>query len=271
MVSADKPKAKFVYYYCDESSHVLGHDFMAVGGIAVPDYGIASIKAELAAIKMRKGIPSESEIKWSKTSSFDCGETEYAKYLAELVKAGKVHFHIRFAPFRQYSHKLSGPLRHIDTTSKMHYQLLLYRALKFYGPRYKLRIYPDGGDCTHNLRQFLPVLLDEGTNRHGAKPNCIDALEQRDSNVEPLLQLLDVTLGAFTAVRNNRHLSSETKEPKRKLAEMVLALHGNPDVTANIPADPFGQFTVAMQAFSIWNVDKPKGPKKTPKLQGLNW
>lgn len=253
MSSLNKPRAKFIYYFCDETSFHDTH--MAVGGLAVPDYNLAPITAELRNIKTTKNIRPEHEIKWEKTSErHDCGETAYANYLAELLTTKKVHLHVRFAPFTEYNHHHSGPNRRADTVGKMHYQLLLHRAVRFYGGAYKLRIRPDAGDCTKKLCDQQGALLYEAVARHRyeVQADCIDSIEPRDSVREPLLQLLDVTLGALTAMRNGRHLRPECAEPKKALALHVHGLHGHADLNGN--TGPL------IRHFSIWNA-VPEYPK----------
>ena len=200
-----EPKAKFVYYFCDESSF-LSDEFMAVAGLAVPDYALAPITADLRAIKAAKGGPSET--KWATVKNRrDSAHEAFVDYFNDAVRAGRIHFHIRFAPFNQYDHNVSGPKRRVDTTSKMHFQLLLHRAVRFYGKHYKLRIRPDNGDCTAALVDQIDSLHTWGHENYGCARDCIDSIEPRDSSKEMFLQLLDVPLGALTALRNNRVLT----------------------------------------------------------------
>lgn len=224
---------------------------MGVGGLAVPDYNIEPITAHLQ--KLNEELNVFYEVKWSSTKErIACGQTAYATYLKQLLDEGKAHFHIRFAPFDEYRHKESGPKRRIDTTSKMHYQLLLHRAVRFYGAHYKLQIRPDNGDCTSQLVKFKDSLQTDGWLKYNAPRGCIRSIECRDSKKEPLLQLLDVTLGALTALRNERAL----EQPKKRLANAVHQLHGHPALAGNSPADEM--------RFSIWNV-VPKWGRRGPR------
>jgi hypothetical protein len=243
-VSPSKPQPKSIYYFCDESA--LGDEFMAVGGLAVPDTELGRITDRLLTINEERSV--FYEVKWNSTKERrDCGQTAYAEELARLLDRGLIHLHVRFAPFREYNHRLSGPRKKVDTTSKMFYQLLLHRAVRHYGGRYKLHIRPDGGNCTSALADQVHALHSDGSQRYHAAQDCIRSIEPRDSEREPLLQLLDVTLGAFTALRNRRTLG----EPKRKLAERVHELHGERDLSSNFDSkdDP--------RRFSIWNA-RPK-------------
>ena len=244
-----KPGAKFVYYFCDESSYMQG-DFMSVGGIAVPDYELDALTNELLDIKRKLGGPTE--VKWSNaTERRDSPHRAFVDHFVAAMKANRVHFHVRFAPFNEYDHTISGPKKRIDTTSKMHYQLLLHRALAYYGPHYKLRIRPDGGDCTSALALQIDSLHKWGAHHHKAQPDCIDSLESRDSKKEVLLQYLDVPLGALTALRNERALTGA----KRDLADYVNAAFEHPVLSRNSPK--------GRKRFSIWNAI-PSGPPRGP-------
>lgn len=244
-----KPPVSHVYYFCDESSYMKG-DFMAVGGIAVPDRELPLIIRDLAAIKAELGGPTE--VKWSNaTERRDSPHRAFVDYFAAALAENRLHFHIRFAPFNEYDHTISGPKKRVDTTSKMHYQLLLHRALAFYGKHYRLRIRPDGGDCTAALAGKIDSLHKWGAHHHQAKPNCIDNIEPRDSKKEPLLQLLDVPLGAFTALRNKRPLTGA----KMDLAEYVRATFPDKNPVRNTPKGE--------KRFAIWNVI-PSGPRRGP-------
>jgi len=228
---------------------------MAVGGLAVADYNLQTITDHLATINRVKKVTYEVKYQTTRKRR-DCGHTAYAEYLAELINLKKVHFHVRFAPFKQYNHRDSGPNRRADTVGKMHYQLLLHRALRFYGGEYKLRIRPDDGDCTKKLQDQQEALLFEAIHKHGydVKPDCIDSIEPRESLKEPLLQLLDVTLGAFTALRNERHLSPTYSPPKTALALLAHKINGSPNLLENSGA--------AVRHLSIWNV-VPEYRKRT--------
>ena len=240
-----KPPSRYVYYFCDESSYV-DDEFMAIGGLAIPDRHLSQVTTDLIALKQQMHGPSE--VKWSTAKSRnDDVHAAFVDYFADALAAGRIHFHIRFAPFQQYDHKVSGPRKRIDTVSKMHFQLLLHRAVRFYGRHYKLRIRPDNGDCTAALVDQLASLHSWGAHHYNCPTDCIESIEPRDSRREPLLQLLDVPLGAFTALRNNRQLVG----PKRALADYVRAKFLNKNLSRNTAQN--------VMDFSIWNVI-PSGP-----------
>jgi hypothetical protein len=240
---------KSVYYFCDETSM---HDpIMAVGGLAVPDYNMQSITDRILEINEKLNV--YYEVKWSTTRDrHHCGQTAYANLLRELIDGGDAHFHIRFAPFNEYDHKASGKGKRAATTGKMHYQLLLHRALRFYG-NIGLHIRPDNGDCTKELRRFQNKLCQDARKYYSVKHDSIKSLECKDSSKEPLLQLLDVTLGALTAYRNGRHLVPEAASAKKKLAAHVHEINGTPNLDVNSPS--------GAKKFSIWTAKPSWGTR----------
>lgn len=238
-----------VFYFCDESSQI-DDQFMAVGGLAVPDSVLNRMREDLLRIKEANGNPRE--VKWSTTKARrDCPRRAFADYFEEAVKAGQIHFHIRFAPFSEYDHK-RNPDKRSGTTSRMHFQLLAHRAVRFYGPHYKLRIYPDGGDCTKALpgqRDNLHWLAGE---KYGTPHDCIEHIECTDSEKEPMLQLLDVPLGALAALRNRRVLGPA----KQELADYISAKWPNVNLAGNTPPKEM--------KFAVWNVTPKAKPKGSP-------
>lgn len=239
-----------LYYFCDETSFI-GEDYMGVGGLAIRKARIPEIVKKLGAIREARG--ARGRIKWESTRDVNLDvRRDYVDYLVGLVTEGKVHLHLRFAPFSQYEHP--GPRRVYDTVSKMYYQLLLHRAVKNYGNKCRIFIRPDDGPCTAELERFVDALHTEGRSRYKTALDCIHSIKCLNSRKEPLLEFLDVSLGALTAYRNGRHLRPGTREAKRLLAEHAHAVFGIPDLTKNCNE---------RMKVSIWNViPQKRGPRR---------
>jgi hypothetical protein len=230
-----------IYYFCDETSFI-GEDFMGVGGIAMRKSRIPTTVKKLSEI--REACGARGEIKWESTRDGNLKvRRAYVDYLVQLVREGKVHFHLRFAPFTQYDH--TGPRRIYDTVSKMYYQLLLHRVLNYYGKKCRIFIRPDDGECTAELEKFVNALHIDGALKYKAAPDCIHSIVCLNSKTEPLLQFLDVSLGALTAYRNGRHLRPGTRDAKRLLAEHAYHAFGVSDLTKNVNGH---------LRLSVWNV-----------------
>ncbi|MCA1549964.1 hypothetical protein I6F36_24335 [Bradyrhizobium sp. BRP19] len=190
-------------------------------------------------------------MKWQTTKKWNLANRKsLVDCLARLVEERLAHFHIRFADFSVYDH--DGPRRQFDTVSKMFYQLLLHRAIRHYGTEFKMLIRPDNGGCTEELINFKGALVAEGRRRYGAHPECVQDISCADSKRELVLQLLDVTMGALTAIKNDRHLRPSASEAKKELSHYALDKLGIKDIHNNYDNG---------RTLSVWNViPKRRGP-----------
>lgn len=228
------PKTNLVYF-TDESSQTA-EEYLAVGGLAVPRPYIAGIVADLETLKAEHG--KTGEVKW-KGAKFNGGALHraYIDKLFDLIDANRVHLHLRFSRMSEYDHKLSGERRRIDTVSKAFYQLLLHRAVGLYNEKCMIDIVADDGHCTALLPAMINALkADERRRYHRGDEPTIRSIVQRSSAAEPMLQLLDVTLGALSSFRNNRHTDGETGPVKRELAEYAFKKTGWASIDGNCSA-----------------------------------
>jgi len=233
-----------VLYFCDESSQI-NDAYMAIGGMALHVKRLPEILAGIRAINAECGVISE--VKWSTAKKRRVSVHErYIDYFFDLLDAGKIHFHIRFAPFGEYCHSESGNRGRVDTVSKMYYQMIVHRPIAFYGRLLPIHVHPDHGECTSYLPKIRGAMCAEGYRTKGSKPNCVPVLEPRDSKHEPFLQLLDVPLGALAALKNQRDIG----EVKTALAARVLTRTGWDDLEGNSRS--------VDRRLNIWNV-APKG------------
>lgn len=223
-----------ILYFCDESSQTTD-EFAAVAGLAIRRKNIEKVITDLATIKAASG--KSGEVKWKNAKSYG-GRVHagYVDYLFLLIDEGKAQFHIRFSPMSEYDHSLSGERRRVDTVSKAFYQLLLHRACRYYS-RSPLFVHPDDGEYTEALPGQLGALNHQAVSKFGGDfDGCVRKLEPRSSASEPMLQLLDVTLGALAALRNGRTTKEGYGKVKADLARYVLAktkwpsLLGNSDI-----------------------------------------
>lgn len=218
---------------------------MAIGGLGILRESLTRARKDLNSI-LPEG-KKNYEIKWQTTRADNLKYRKaYVDYLVDLIEKRQAHFHIRFSPMKEYTH--DGPRKRFDTVSKAYYQLLLHRPGKFYGKTCKISVRPDDGDCTSLLKKFLPHIERDAWGRYGANPDCFQDVVCLNSKSEPLLQLLDVSLGALTAYRNGRHDHPDCAIQKKELANYTVnafAKVGLKNIKWN--ADP-GNY------FSVWNV-----------------
>jgi hypothetical protein len=178
------------------------------------------------------------EVKWNRASTQGgVLHKAYIDLLFNLVFENKMHFHIRFSKTADYDDKLSGDRRRTDTVSKAFYQLLLHRAVGLYNNNWTVEIICDAGDCTALLPGFRNALgVHEQRTYSTGYGSCITSIKQRSSAETPLLQLLDVTLGALASYRNGRHLVEGANKVKSELAQYAFAQTKWPSIDGSCPA-----------------------------------
>jgi uncharacterized protein DUF3800 len=233
----------------------MGDEFMTVGGIALRRSRAGEITQCIS--KLKEDHKTKGEIKWrnARKNGQDIRKA-FIDYLAKLVSDNHVHFHLRFSPMNEYEHH--GERHIFDTVSRSFYQLLLHRTVRYYGKDCEVYVRPDNGECTRLLPGLKDALNLDGEFRYRTHADCIQNIIPLDSRNEPLLQLLDVSVGALSAHRNSRHLREESGPIKRELAQHAFkafnlkSLNGNRDDGCK---------------FSIWNVI-PKKRKTLPKTLG---
>lgn len=232
-------------YFCDEASQ-RGEAFMCLGGLAVDLRAAILLEDRLLQVRQECGV--QGEVKWSKAKARrNSVHRSYAYLLHELTVKQVLHLHLMFVPMQKYFHNASGERNRIDTVSKQYYQLILHRPIRFYGLTHVIHIRPDNGECTQRLPSFRSALNRDGKRVYGAEESVwtIEPSCSATSRARNFLQLLDVTLGAMTAVRNNR-FSACADTFKAKLTWEIWELWGCPDLTKNTyPPD---------QHFNVWNV-----------------
>ena len=180
----EAPKRADTFYFCDESSF-LGDIYMAVGGLAIAKGGIPEVVKALHNINESK--KARGEIKWQNTRKRGVDVRKaYIDHLLKLVSDGHAHFHIRFSPMNEYDH--DGERHIYDTVSKMFYQLLLHRPVRYYGKECQLFIRPDNGECTRLLPGLKDALQNDGYLKYRTDPNCINSIVPLNSKSESLFR-----------------------------------------------------------------------------------
>ena len=219
---------------------------MAVGGIAVNFDAIEEIEQMILSVRESCRLRTTAEIKWSNVKARrENAHKQYAALLFDLCQQKRVHFHVRFQRVNDWNHEMSGPRRKTDTVSRAFYQLLLHRPIAFYGQQAKIFVRPDNGECTEKLSSFIGHLNTDARKKKKCEMPPIHSIECQDSKKCHGLQLLDVTLGCFAALRNSRHLRPEISDVKKELAEYIQALWNNPDLSKSSPR--------SQVHFNVWN------------------
>ncbi|MER8645748.1 hypothetical protein [Mesorhizobium sp. M1252] len=147
---------------------------------------------------------------------------------------------------KKYDHSASGRRKETDTISKAFYQLLLHRPGRYYGDVRRLLIRPDMGECTAYLPAMMMGLNTDICQRFELKARPVASIVARDSKLERMLQLLDVSLGALTAARNGNHENGKLRDHKVGVVKRALERGGIKDIEKSHPMETKG--------FNIWNV-----------------
>lgn len=221
---------------------------MAVAGLAIRPERAKKVISDINEINRLYGVVSE--VKWAtaKPRRKDVYKA-YIDILFNLTTTGAAHFHIRFVQMSEYAHNISGPRRYVDTISKQFYQLLLHRPARYYGNKCIIRVRPDKGDCTAHLPQIMNALNNEAKASFRLLFEPFGDVQPRYSEDEPLLQLLDVTIGALAAAKNGTHRDGTLGDYKRELVDYVLAKAAPKTVNKSTP--------IRERKFSLWTV-RPK-------------
>lgn len=235
-----------LHFYCDETSHRGGHRYAAVSGILVNQRRLATIAAELSALKGAHRKNPASELKWEKVNRHDLPLYKaYCDYLFSLLEANYAHYHVVICDFQNYDHRTLNDGDRAKSVSKTYYQLLLHRCCALYGAQARMHIRPDGGDCTRALPSYQDSLNADARKRFRLETNPISSINLIDSSDVSVMQLNDIVLGAIASHRNGRHLVPGASPHKIELAEHVRKLFG---VASFAFSTPKGQ-----RRHSIWN------------------
>ena len=113
-------------FYCDESCHLERdqHNVMLLGGVWCPKAKAHSIAEHLRAIKVRHGLISEFETKWTKVSP---GKLDYYLELVDyFFDEQDLHFRTIIVPDKTKLHHDEFGQDHNLWYYKMYYQLLCH-------------------------------------------------------------------------------------------------------------------------------------------------
>jgi hypothetical protein len=119
------------------------------------------------------------------------------------------------------------------------YQLLMKISRLYSG---LFHVYPDRRS-THNKPEDLRLILNRGRSKKGDKRDWpFRRIHFRDSHQEPLLQIVDLFIGAIAFKMNEHHLAWNASPAKRALAEHILSSAKVIDVARDTPIR--GKFTI---------------------------
>jgi hypothetical protein len=242
------------YIYCDESI-LRGRLFSDFYGGLIIDSRIAGLLIPLLQAKF-EDLGLTGEVKWTKTNEFLLSAyQELMDYFFDFVDAGHIKVRIMF------TQNLHAPGATLTTYQRQHqYHLLYYQFLKHaFGLQY-MHVPADGDN---HLELFFDKLPDKDAKNQLFKNYLLrlphqpefknvglqlaaDAIGEVDSAHHPLLQCLDVVLGAMAFRLNKQHLEKplgQRLRGKRTVAKEKLYKHIHKRIVALYPRFNIGAST----------------------------
>lgn len=199
--------------YCDESCHLEndGNDIMVLGGISCLNKSKDKIFDDIRALKIKHGLSSWFEIKWTKVS-----DSKVDFYL-ELID---YFFNNNLLSFRGIVATNKSTLNHdlynngqYDTWYYKMYFILLNTMI---APFYKYRIFIDIKDTNggSKVRKLKDVLCN---NIYDFKNEVVQDVVQINSKESEILQLTDLLIGALSYYHREFIFKEETNQGKVKI------------------------------------------------------
>ncbi|MBJ6111829.1 DUF3800 domain-containing protein [Hymenobacter sp. BT523] len=242
------------YIYCDESV-LRGRLFSDFYGGLIIDSRIAGLLIPLLQDKFAE-LGLTGEVKWTKTNEFLLSAyQDLIDYFFDFVDAGHIKVRIMF------TQNLHAPGAALTTYQRQHqYHLLYYQFLKH---AFGLQYMPVPLEGANHLELFFDKLPDKEAKNQIFKNYLLrlpqqpefqnvgiqiaaDAIGEVDSSHHPLLQCLDVVLGAMAFRLNKQHLEippGKRHRGKRTLAKEKLYKHIHKRIVALYPRFNIGAST----------------------------
>ena len=228
--------------FCDEAGKDTDR-FLAVGGLLVAHSDVQAIRREL--LQRKANLKLKKEAKWNATRKASLEKhRSLIDWTFDLIKKRELLFHCILVDFDKFDHSLRSDGGRAESMKRMYYQLILHRLLKNYGNRYDCYALIDKCNELSGLVNFQKG-LNTASKRYGCD-NALRAIEFRDSEDEPLLQMNDLILGAVCAQKNRRFEEAEAGQHKANLAGYVLGKFGLTHYDDNTPK--------GVDDLSIWNL-----------------
>lgn len=224
--------------YVDESSQTKNR-FLTLGAILLPTNLVAAANATLESARLPE-LP-HGEIKWGKVS-----KAKYAAYqryvdcFFDENSLAQAKFHCLVVDTTQLNHtKYNDGSREIGFNKELYNLATKCARLQKTG---YFHLYPDYRD-TNQRPDDLRNILNHGRHKNGDNRDWpFRRCQFRDSAKTPLLQLVDLLLGAL-AYGVNKHYEQESASPhKRELARHVLRRGGVKELYQDTTID--GKYTV---------------------------
>jgi Protein of unknown function (DUF3800) len=250
---------------CDESG--TGERYLVVGGLSLPRTNHEALAQELLEIKKKKGLRIEGEFKWGKVSkSYLIRYMELLEWFFQHLQANHLRFraHVVDTSSSMYRHYGEGDKE--KSFYKVYYHLLRQTVRQLAADDDVSSVLVLLDDKVNRYRFRLPVLkraLNSGLKRQFGKDNLVANVEPRHSSgirAEPLIQIVDVLIGAIGSVRNSHNRKNGACPAK---LEMIKFLE-------ELARTGFAFDTVAKAPFNLWTFDVAVAMAKRESYQKKN-
>lgn len=207
--------------YCDESCHLEkdNFDIMVLGAVTCPAPEKANIYNDIRKIKIKHGLGSYFEIKWTKVSE---SKVEFYEEVIDYFFGNSVLFYRGLVAKnkKELDHTLYNDGDYDLWYYKMYFLLLEPVIL----PTEEYRIFIDikdtkGGPRTVKLHEVLC------NNKYDFKQEVIKDIKQINSHESEILQLTDLINGVLSYYHRGLLEGSKSNLGKKKLIEKVLKLN----------------------------------------------
>lgn len=203
--------------YCDESCHLQHdrNDILVLGGILCPEHLKKSIFEDIRNIKIKHGLSSWFEIKWTKVSEskidFYLDLLDYFFNNKELLFRGIVATHKNILDHNKYNQ---------GDYNLWYYKMYFLLLAPIIDPCNEYKIFIDikdtkGGPKVKKLKEVLC------NNVYDFKQEVIKNINQINSKESELIQLTDLFIGALSYYHRTIYRNKKANKGKVKIIETL--------------------------------------------------
>lgn len=235
---------------CDESGTAERH--LVVGGLTVPRTNHPALTAELQELKKKSGLRTDGEFKWGKVSR---GYLEHYRQLLDWffrhLQANHLRFRAHVVDTSTHAYRQYGDGDREKAFYKVYYHMLAQSVRRLAVEEEGSNVLVLLDDKTNRYPFRLPVLkktLNAAFKRDLKIEGLVANVEPRPSSgphAEPLIQIVDILIGAIGYVRNGHIQRGDATVAK---AEMLSFLEDRAGTR-------FAFDSAARAPFNIWTFD----------------
>lgn len=235
---------------CDESG--TAERYLVVGGLTVPRTNHVALARELQELKRGHGLRSEGEFKWGKVSK---GYLAYYCHLLEWffrhLQANHLRFRAHVVDTATHHYRSYGEGDKEKAFYKIYHHMLLQSVKRLALDEEGSNVLVLLDDKTNRYPFRLPVLkktLNGALKRELKMAGLVANVEPRPSSgskAEPLIQIVDILIGAIGYVRNGHAHRANASAAKIEMLTFLEKQAGT----------GFAFDSAAQAPFNIWTFD----------------